>query len=362
MLCQRTPLKPIPSNIIPHHELTPYQRGQIAGAKAAGARVCDIVTATSRSKSTVLSTLRQADVRLEGLSKPRSGRPRLYSDRVKRNLIRHCRLHPEHTYTQVRKAIDSEISTSSITRILGEVGIGNWKAKKRPFLTPEIAAIRLQWCKARAHWTVEDWKKYMWSDECSIERGRGKQQEWVFRTPIQKWAPEMVQTYGTGKDIKTMVWGCFWGDGRSSLHILDRDFESKKHGYSANSYIEVLDAGLAQHYQEDLVFMQDNAPIHTARKVKDWFKEQEVRTTDWPPYSPDLNPIEHLWWELKKKVFHDYPELLRGGKGEEDIGALEEACKEAWKVLPQELLDSLIGSMTKRIETCITAKGWHTKY
>jgi transposase len=39
--------------------------------------------------------------------------------------------------------------------------------------------------------------------------------------------------------------------------------------------------------------MQDNASIHTAHKVKDWFEENGIQTTDWPPYSPDLNPIEH---------------------------------------------------------------------
>jgi len=117
MLRQRTPLKPISSNIKPGYELTPYQRGLIVGGKASGARVCDIVLATSRSKSTVLATLRKAVERTEGESKPRSGRPKLYSDRVKRNLIRHCRLHPKHTYAQVRKALNSKISTSSIKRI-----------------------------------------------------------------------------------------------------------------------------------------------------------------------------------------------------------------------------------------------------
>lgn len=42
--------------------------------------------------------------------------------------------------------------------------------------------------------------------------------------------------------MKVVVWGCFWDHGRTSLYIIDRDFESKKHGYSAESYLEVLDA------------------------------------------------------------------------------------------------------------------------
>ena len=50
-----------------------------------------------------------------------------------------------------------------------------------------------------------------------------------------------MQIYGTNKNMKVMVWGAFWDLGRMNLYIMDRDFESKKHRYSANSYIEVLD-------------------------------------------------------------------------------------------------------------------------
>ena len=82
----------------------------------------------------------------------------------------------------------------------------------------------------------------MWSDECSVERGRGKNQEWCFRTPDQKWEREMIQTYDTHRNMSVMVWGCFWDHGRSDLYVMDRDFESKKHGYSARSYLQVLDA------------------------------------------------------------------------------------------------------------------------
>ena len=49
--------------------------------------------------------------------------------------------------------------------------------------------------------------------------------------------------------------------------------------------------------------MQDNASIHTAKKVKEWFEAYRIALLeDWPPYSLDLNPIEHVWWHLKKLV------------------------------------------------------------
>jgi hypothetical protein len=81
----------------------------------------------------------------------------------------------------------------------------------------------------------------------------------------------MVQTYDTKKDIKIMVWGAFWDVGRSGCYIMDRDFESKKHGYSANSYLEVLNAEVEPIFatlDEGYAFIQDHASIYTAGSVK----------------------------------------------------------------------------------------------
>ena len=142
-----------------------------------------------------------------------------------------------------------------------------------------------------------------------------------------------------------------------------RDFESKKHGYSAASYVEVLDAMLPGNYTDDLYFMQDNAPIHTANKVKKWFEDNGIDTSDSPPYSPDLNPIEHAWKKLKEVVMEYFPEVWDAkGESEEELHKMEEALKQAWLMIPTSFFESLIESMERRIKTVITADGWHTKY
>lgn len=73
-----------------------------------------------------------------------------------------------------------------------------------------------------------------------------------------------------------MVWGAFYGSERTGLHRMVRNKETKKKGYSANSYLEVLDEYIPTIYEPGLLFMQDNAPIHTAYKVAAWFRDNGI--------------------------------------------------------------------------------------
>jgi hypothetical protein len=66
---------------------------------------------------------------------------------------------------------------------------------------------------------------------------------------------------------------------------------------------------------------------------------------------------------LKKLAMKMFLEVMTStGKSEEDIKAVEEALKAAWDALPNSLFESLVESMERRIDACILAKGWHTKY
>ncbi len=94
------------------------------------------------------------------------------------------------------------------------------------------------------------------------------------------------------------------------------------------------------------VFQHDNDPKHTSKTLR-------VKVMDWPSMSPDLNPIEHLWGILKRKVEE---------RKVSNIHQLRDVIMEEWKRSPVATCEALVNSMPKRVKAVLENNGGHTKY
>ncbi|KJZ69866.1 hypothetical protein HIM_10740 [Hirsutella minnesotensis 3608] len=130
---------------------------------------------------------------------------------------------------------------------------------------------------------------------------------------------------------------------------MERDSAAKKKGYTAKSYQKALSEGLLLVYDGTRRFQQDNARIHNFGGTPQFLQLHGVEYIDWPPHSPDLNPIEHVWRLLKDKLAELCPHLAELKKNQASIEELEAHLRSAWEAIPQDRIDSLLSSLPRRL-------------
>ena len=151
-----------------------------------------------------------------------------------------------------------------------------------------------------------------------------------------------------------MIWGSMTASGVGFAMQVEGRMDSEQ-------YVRILDACLPRALEkcglqkERAIFQQDNDPKHTSRRARNWLQSQGFQTMRWPSQSPDLNPIEHLWYHLKREL-GKAPEVPRSRV------ELAERVMAIWTKIPPEVCYRLVSSMPDRIAAVIKAKSGPTKY
>ena len=116
-----------------------------------------------------------------------------------------------------------------------------------------------------------------------------------------------------------------------------------------NFYVELYDArGLVK-------VIEDNALTHTCRAAKLFRDKNLMDVFPHPAQSPDMNPIEHVWYLIKIAI---NKRAVRPRNEEEMRGAL----LEEWEKIDINIINKLINSMSNRVQQLVEVKGGCTRY
>ncbi|GFU65241.1 transposable element Tcb1 transposase [Trichonephila clavipes] len=180
-----------------------------------------------------------------------------------------------------------------------EIRLRGCKARPKPLRTEFQRKRRLTWAREHSLWTIKDWEKVIFRDESQFCISGNQSSAYVRRHTQEEFSPQCLKPtvkYPT----KVMVWGCMSSHGVGRLHIVSRTVK-------AMDYIEILQNKLLPTVNDLLgnhssIFQDDNAPCHRVKVVQKWLKDHTVNRMNCPGQSPDLNPLENLWFKIGRII------------------------------------------------------------
>ena len=243
-----------------------------------------------------------------------------------------------------------EISAETVINRLRSAGLSCRRPVRGIVLHQRHRIARLAWARRHIRFTMADWANVLFVDVTRILLRGNDGRARVYRARGERFNENCV--------VETEPFG-----GGSIMMFAGISMHTK------TSLVPLQGAVNAVRYQNDIllplviphiranrgmVLAQDNAPCHSARTTQQLLRANNVRLLDWPAKSQDLNPIEHVWDLLKRRV--------RQLRQHRTLAQLQHDVNQIWRQITQPTIQNYIRSMRQRCRAVIDANGGHTRY
>ncbi|GFS47388.1 transposable element Tcb2 transposase [Trichonephila clavipes] len=255
--------------------------------------------------------------------RPGQGRRRATTPNEDRYLMLTARRHRNMNATLLQQHLRSATGTTVSTQTVQNRLHGVCLYARRPMV---CVRLRSRHRRDRRGWATEhvNWRRNEWSNVLFSEESR----------------------FSVHPDIRRIF---IWRD-RGNLYII-RDGPLTARRYRDEILRPIVDPYAAA-IGDDFILMDDNCRPHRTNLVEDFLFEEGIVRMEWPACSPDMNPIEHVWDALGRRVAGRQPPLQ----------TLQEERFGRWDRIPQLVINSLIDSMPQRCSTLLAVRGNHTPY
>ncbi|GFT25416.1 transposable element Tcb2 transposase [Trichonephila clavipes] len=251
------------------------------------------------------------------------------------------------------QATGRPISRFTVARRLHGGGLFARRPVRCVPLTPAHRRRRSLWCREHRNWRDNEWRRVLFTDESRFSLSSDSHRILIWRERGSRNHLSNIIERDRYGGCGVLVWGGIMLGSRTGLHIFDAG--SVNGTRYCNEillpYVRLFRGAVGLQF----LFMDHNAPCHRTVAAEQLLESEDIERMDWPARSPDLNPIEHVWDFLGRRlVARTLPPVT--------IRELRLALQDEWAAMPQQLIDTLILSMGRRCETCLAVRGDHIPY